>query len=377
MNESLVRGSIDEVFVSDGLERFRESRVPEIIAAGTSLEISGWATIGEEARSAARFEVYVAGKRIDNAVYRIARPDVAAHLASAAATDCGFAVTIDPEAAALPYEPCEVRIVLDGSHEVFRFEVRRLAEDVAPKRYTYEVKDLYAEGGAITHERRVERGFVAVVRGRLRDGRGAGIPSDSFCVVNRTAAYPVLLQGAATTDTIEFLACIPTESLPIGTASLRFATRGRAHDPREWSEPHAFRVAPVCVHEMQAPVRRVAAPGAFDRGESETPDGVRHASRGEIVDVRGWIFDSIDSCAVRAAYVVFADGQQFAMDTGAARMDVVRALDNPYALFAGFAGSISTASFPPGLHTGRLCAVSVTGSTLFVSDAVVTLRIED
>ncbi len=354
-------GSLDEIFASNGVDRYACDREDVVIPRGARMLVRGWAANPYTDGPTRSFAALLDGMPIASR-YGLPRDDVATVHGLSALVPTGYNIVVDTDALAVGRHELRIRTSEGPAPEQTRElapQYFRISETPADRTFRMdvrgffeiEVEHFHAMNRPPSLEARFERKFVAILRGKLRERKSGRAAHTLFGVVDGfDGAYGQLgyrtVPGGAPDG---FMLCFPTE-ITYGEHELALvATAASGELERVATLP--FSVTPVCCG--------VPAPADIDEPAEAAIEWVATRAGGpfrvdEIGYVRGYAIDPLDGDSVGAAYLRFEDGRETVLRTRQFRDDLHIERRTPGASFCGFVGAIAFSAFTPGSHTGRV-----------------------
>jgi hypothetical protein len=385
--------TIDDVSILDGLVRFASDERPPRAPANRRLLLRGWAVSLDSQECWHSLCVEIDSLPFDARARREKRHDVAEHFAALPLSNSGFTIMID--LAGLAVGKHVLKILADGIPGDFEytFEVEPSRPSVLSKGrdrgIKFEIVEFHPRFGETTRPFRLQSGLAAVARGWIVDLADGAKPQAVYIVVDGIDAYEgmvgVPLPGGQppveSSASTPFLACLRTVNLEIGEHIAEIAIVSSDGKTQVWSEPVAFIVDPLHFDESHviSPTNTLASISWLDEpADIRKRVAMRRAfSRGEIAMVRGWAFECEIRSAAHQIFVIFENGDQFALAGNGTREDVARHYGMPNAVHCGFAGGIATDTLSRGSNVGRCYVASIDGRTVYPSEATIEIEVVD
>jgi hypothetical protein len=282
----------------------------------------------------------------------------------------------------------------DGVAEAeFVFEVETSRPSRVPSvrdgRTTFTIGEFHRRLGKTERPFRLDGGIPAVVRGWITGERTDPPPKAVFIVIDGMDAHEgivgVPVPGQSPPQELSgstpFLACFRTTGLEPGPHVAELAIVPSDATALVWSERIAFTIDPIDVGRAHVwpETHALASISWIDEPvDVRVRSAAKRAfSRGEIALVRGWALERDIGAAAHEIFVVFENGEQFALAGHAPREDVALHYDMPNAVYCGFAGGIATATLRPGNNLGTCYVRSIDGRTIYASEAKIEIDLRD
>lgn len=371
-------GSLDEVYISNGFERQRCPATDVRVPRRARLLVRGWAADHRGNRPSRFFYALLDGRRT-NVEYGRKREDVATAMGGEAMLETGFRIVVDTSALADGEHELRIRTCDDGSTRELanvRFAVvpqvgsaglRPLATDL----FACEIRAFHGINSPPSMDARVERRFVALVQGHLREKQTKAPASALTGIVDGFEAVTAQLGYRSASETSDgFVLCFSTDDLSIGSHTLDLVATS-AGDELQCVASLTFSVVPVCCGPAEPIGTSEIADAAI--AWSDSPKNVYSGT--DVASFRGWAIDPITRDAIGSAYVRFADGRAVAVTARQFREDVSATRDPAKARFCGFVGSIDFGTFEHGSHCGQLFVISKDRMRLHPTRATLTFNV--
>ena len=380
-------GNLDEVYASNGLDRYILNHRGGVLPAGARIYLRGWAANADGTGTAAALCA-----ELDDAPiavrYGDGRVDVASAYSRQEMWPTGFRIVVDT--GALQPGAHGVRIYTrdeDASappRDLDRVEFVIIANDrtsfhhqIATDLFEAHVDAFHPETMHAGYSPRIERPLLLVASGRVWERASRDRAARIYGVVdggNPIEGQIGLVDRVASMGYVGFRLCVPTRNLTFGEHDLDIIAT-TADDRMEIVARRTFTVTPLCCLSRYPTSQPAVARAQI--AWSDEPETDVHLARRVRADetgfVNGWALDPIEADAAGSAYLTFGDGRKIELRTRQLREDVAEA--PPGGRFCGFVGAIAFAAFEPGRHLGRVEIVSKDAQRLHETTASIAFEV--